>query len=53
MRDEPIVASPAEAYACFMRTDVDLLAVGTFVLHKADQPEWHEETDWREAIPLD
>ncbi|KPC64159.1 carbamoyltransferase family protein [Streptomyces chattanoogensis] len=53
VRGEPIVASPAEAYACFMRTNIDLLALGNVLLHKEDQPEWHEEGDWREAIPLD
>ncbi|MET7718489.1 carbamoyltransferase [Streptomyces sp. NPDC005407] len=53
VRGEPIVASPAEAYACFMRTNIDLLAIGNFLLKKAEQPEWCEETDWREAIPLD
>ncbi|WP_199550895.1 carbamoyltransferase [Streptomyces sp. N35] len=53
VRGEPIVASPAEAYACFMRTNIDLLAVGNFLLRKEDQPEWQEETDWRDEIPLD
>ncbi|KOX21299.1 MULTISPECIES: carbamoyltransferase [unclassified Streptomyces] len=53
VRGEPIVASPAEAYACFMRTDIDRLAVGNFLLRKEDQPVWREETDWRDEIPLD
>ncbi|MTE19477.1 hypothetical protein F0L17_10135 [Streptomyces sp. TRM43335] len=53
VRGEPIVASPAEAYACFMRTNIDLLAVGNFLLRKSEQPEWREETDWRDEIPLD
>lgn len=53
VRGEPIVNTPQEAYACFMRTDIDLLAVGGFLLDKAAQPAWQEEGDWREAIPLD
>jgi carbamoyltransferase len=53
VRGEPIVNTPAEAYACFMRTDIDLLAVGGFLLEKAGQPAWQEEGDWRDAIPLD
>ncbi|NLU67791.1 carbamoyltransferase [Streptomyces sp. HNM0574] len=53
VRGEPIVASPAEAYACFMRTNIDVLALGNVLLRKEDQPEWKEESDWREAIPLD
>ncbi len=39
------------AYACFMRTDIDRLAVGNFLLFKEDQPAWQEETDWRDEIP--
>ncbi|GAA3015933.1 carbamoyltransferase [Streptosporangium longisporum] len=53
VRGEPIVNSPREAYACFMRTNIDLLAMGGFLLDKTAQPEWREENDWREAIPLD
>lgn len=53
VRGEPIVRDPAEAYACFMRTRIDLLVLGDFVLDKRDQPEWREEGDWRAAIPMD
>ncbi|MBS2962952.1 carbamoyltransferase [Actinocrinis puniceicyclus] len=53
VRGEPIVNTPEEAYVCFMRTNIDVLAVGGFLLDKADQPQWREESDWREAIPLD
>ncbi|SOD63050.1 carbamoyltransferase [Streptomyces zhaozhouensis] len=53
VRGEPIVASPQDAYRCFMRTNIDTLALGDFLLHKADQPEWKESGDWREEIPLD
>ncbi|ARZ68873.1 Carbamoyl transferase ofthe NodUCmcH family [Streptomyces albireticuli] len=53
VRGEPIVNTPEDAYTCFMRTDIDLLAVGNFLLEKSAQPEWHEDNDWREAIPLD
>lgn len=53
VRGEPIVNSPAEAYACFMRTNIDLLAMGGFLLDKSQQPLWHEDEDWRAAIPLD
>jgi carbamoyltransferase len=38
IRGEPIVCSPADAYRCFMRTDMDDLCVGNFVLAKAEQP---------------
>lgn len=53
VRGEPIVNSPHDAYTCFMRTDIDMLAMGGFVLHKSEQPAWSEEGDWRADIPLD
>lgn len=53
VRGEPIVQSPADAYQCFMRTEMDCLAMGSFVLDKADQPEWKEDKDWREEFELD
>jgi len=36
VRGEPIVGSPADAYRCFLATDIDVLAMGRFVLHKAN-----------------
>jgi carbamoyltransferase len=53
VRGEPIVNTPQEAYACFMRTGIDSLAIGHFVLEKTDQPAWCESTDWRLSIPPD
>jgi carbamoyltransferase len=53
VRGEPIVHSPHDAYVCFMRTNIDMLALGNFVLYKDEQPPWSEETDWRGRIPLD
>ncbi|MER5768950.1 carbamoyltransferase family protein [Streptomyces sp. NPDC001985] len=53
VRGEPIVESPHDAYTCFMRTDIDLLALGSFLLEKSAQPAWTEESDWRDEIPLD
>ncbi|MFD0306429.1 carbamoyltransferase [Streptomyces sp. NPDC127119] len=53
VRGEPIVCTPQEAYACFMRTDIDLLALGGHLVHKDRQPQWREAADWREEIPLD
>jgi carbamoyltransferase len=53
VRGEPIVRSPAEAYTCFMRTRIDLLVLGDFLLRKRDQPDWREERNWRDEIPLD
>jgi carbamoyltransferase len=53
VRGEPIVNTPQEAYACFMRTNIDYLAMGGFLLVKAHQPAWEETKDWRAEIPLD
>jgi carbamoyltransferase len=53
VRGEPIVRTPREAYTCFMRTQIDVLVLGSVVLHKQDQPAWSEADDWRDTIPLD
>lgn len=53
VRSEPIVCTPADAYLCFMRTDMDILALDNFVLFKDAQPEFHEVTDWRDRYELD
>jgi carbamoyltransferase len=37
VRDEPIVCSPEDAWRCFMATEMDMLAIGPFVLHKENQ----------------
>ncbi len=39
VRGEPIVNTPADAFKCFMGTDLDVLAIGNFVLNKIDQPQ--------------
>ncbi|HEX7880420.1 MAG TPA: carbamoyltransferase N-terminal domain-containing protein [Candidatus Eisenbacteria bacterium] len=38
VRGEPIVNTPAEAYRCFMKTHMDALVLGDFLLLKEDQP---------------
>jgi carbamoyltransferase len=53
VRGEPIVCTPTDAYRCFMRTHIDFLVVGPYLLAKGDQPEWQEEGDWREQFQLD
>ncbi len=37
VRGEPIVCSPEDAFKCFMGTELDVLAVGDFVLFKEEQ----------------
>ena len=55
MRGEPIVCTPAEAYACFMRTEMDCLVLGEFVLLKSEQGEsaLAEDLSWQEEFQLD
>jgi len=53
VRGEPIVCTPADAYACFMRTNMDALIVGDIVMLKEDQPKWQEREDWRTKFELD
>jgi len=53
VRGEPIVCTPADAYRCFMRTHIDYLVLGPFLLDKAQQPEWQESGDWRREFQLD
>ena len=53
VRGEPIVNTPEEAYRCFMRTEMDHLVLGNFLLDKQAQPQWREEKDWQEEFELD
>jgi carbamoyltransferase len=53
VRGEPIVCTAEDAYRCFMRTHIDTLVLGPFVLKKDNQPEWQEAGDWRNEFQLD
>ncbi len=53
VRGEPIVCSPADAYRCFMRTEMDLLVLENCILYKDRQPAWKESGDWRKEFGLD
>ncbi len=53
VRGEPIVCTPRDAYQCFMRTNMDVLVLEDCILYKEDQPEWHEDKDWRDEYELD
>ncbi|MDD5483504.1 MAG: carbamoyltransferase [Kiritimatiellae bacterium] len=53
VRGEPIVCTPEDAYRCFMRTEMDWLVLGSFLLDKKRQPPWRENKDWRADYVLD
>jgi len=38
VRGEPIVATPADAFRCFMGTEIETLVLGNCLLQKEDQP---------------
>ncbi|MBI5325309.1 MAG: carbamoyltransferase [Ignavibacteriae bacterium] len=37
VRGEPIVCSPSDAYKCFMKTEMDCLAIENFLIYKEEQ----------------
>ena len=51
VRGEPLVCTPAEAYATFMRTDIDFLAMPPFFLAKSEQTTTREQ--WERPLVLD
>jgi carbamoyltransferase len=53
VRGEPIVESPKDAYTCFMRTDMDVLVMGKFMIMKPDQPVFTDDGSWRKEYVLD
>jgi carbamoyltransferase len=53
VRGEPIVCTPSDAYRCFLRTEMDYLVLGPYLLSKAEQPRWQESENWRATFALD
>jgi carbamoyltransferase len=55
VRGEPIVCTPEEAYNCFMRTEMDSLVIGDFVLDKQSlgDPVFKQDASWQEEFQLD
>jgi carbamoyltransferase len=37
VRGEPIVCTPTDAFRCFMGTELDILAIGDYLLFKTEQ----------------
>lgn len=53
VRGEPIVCTPKDAYKCFMRTDMDYLVLGNYILRKGDQKPLENDSDWKKEFVLD
>jgi|TARA_B110000037_G_scaffold10355_1_gene11270 carbamoyltransferase len=52
VRGEPIVCSPTDAFRCFMGTELDVLAVGNYILYKEEQDETLKK-NYKEHYDLD
>ena len=52
VRGEPIICSPTDAFKCFMGTELDVLAVGNYLLFKEEQDKDLKE-DYKERYELD
>ncbi|MCX6171104.1 MAG: carbamoyltransferase [Ignavibacteriales bacterium] len=53
VRGEPIVCTPADAYLCFMRTDMDCLVLGDYLFDKREQKKLNNDSDWKDKFKLD
>ncbi len=53
VRGEPIVCTPEDAYRCFMRTEMDYLVLGPYLLAKPDQPQREQDDAWKQEFELD
>jgi carbamoyltransferase len=54
VRGEPIVCSPADAYRCFIRTEMDYLVLENFLLAKSEQPsKGNHDQSWMKEYDQD
>ena len=53
VRGEPLVCTPQEAFACFMRTDMDYLVLGGYLLDKRRMPLAAQEHVREISLELD
>ena len=53
VRGEPIVCTPEHAFLCFMRTNMDCLVLGNFLLEKTEQKPLDKDIDWLKEFELD
>ena len=53
VRGEPIVCTPHDAYLCFMRTNMDYLIMGNYLIEKTEQKPLDKDIDWLKEFELD
>ena len=53
VRGEPLVCTPHDAFRCFMRTEMDYLVMGTFLIDKGAQKPLPKDTNWKQEFGAD
>ncbi len=53
VRGEPIVCTPEDAYLCFMRTNMDYLIMGNYLLNKENQNPLSKDINWQRKYEND
>jgi len=53
VRGEPIVCTPEDAFRCFMRTHMDYLVLGNYLLDKSGQKPLEKDCEWMKEFKLD
>jgi carbamoyltransferase len=53
VRGEPIVCTPQDAFRCFMRTEMDYLVMGSFLLNKKEMKPTDGNMEWEKVYELD
>jgi carbamoyltransferase len=53
VRGEPVVESPLDAYYCFMGSNIDMLAIGGFILLKEEQKKIVDLKKWKQTLIRD
>jgi len=53
VRGEPLVCTPEDAFRCFMRTGIDYLLMGSYLLDKEFQEKAEQAENWKKDFELD
>lgn len=53
VRGEPIVCTPEDACRCFMRTEIDALVIGNYILYRDEQALVEADDSWKKEYELD
>jgi len=53
VRGEPIVCTPEDAYLCFMRTNMDYLIIGNYLIEKKEQKPLDKDINWLKEFEVD